>query len=39
MISPARGPLALAILRREAEPGSEVLVGDTTVATVEAIDG
>ena len=38
VISPARGPLALAILRREAEPGSEVLVGDTTVATVEAID-
>ena len=29
VISPARGPLALAILRREAEPGSEVLVGDT----------
>jgi len=37
VISPARGPLALAILRREAEPGSEVLIGETTVATVEAI--
>ncbi len=28
VLSPARGPLALAILRREAEPGSEVLVGE-----------
>lgn len=27
VISPARGPLALAILRREAEPGAEVIVG------------
>jgi folate-binding protein YgfZ len=26
VLSPARGPLALAILRREAEPGSEVAV-------------
>ena len=28
VLSPARGPLALAILRREAEPGAEVVVGD-----------
>jgi len=34
VISPARGPLALAILRREAEPGTEVLVGGGTVAKV-----
>lgn len=37
VISPARGPLALAILRREAEPGDEVLVGGTTTARVEEI--
>ena len=37
VISPARGPLALAILRRQAEPGNEVLIGDATTATVEAI--
>jgi folate-binding protein YgfZ len=34
VISPSRGPLALAILRREAEPGDEVQVG-TISATVE----
>jgi tRNA-modifying protein YgfZ len=28
VVSPARGPIALAILRREAEPGSRVEVGD-----------
>jgi folate-binding Fe-S cluster repair protein YgfZ len=27
-LSPARGPIALAVLRREAEPGSRVAVGD-----------
>jgi folate-binding protein YgfZ len=37
VISPAQGPLALAILRREAEPGSEVSVGDGVSATVEEI--
>ena len=30
-ISPARGPIALALLRREAEPGSEVAVGSAGV--------
>ena len=39
VISPALGPLALAILRREAEPGGRVMVGKATTATVEAIDG
>ena len=39
VVSPARGPLALAILRREAEPGAEVLVGGEARARVEAIDG
>lgn len=37
-LSPVRGPLALAVLRREAEPGTEVKVDGDTVATVEAID-
>ena len=40
VISPARGPLALAILRREAEPGAEVdVLGEAgpTRATVEEI--
>jgi hypothetical protein len=37
VISPAEGPLALAILRREAEPGDEVIVGDGVAATVEAV--
>ena len=36
--SPRRaGPLALAILRREAEPGAEVVVGDGVPARVEEI--
>jgi folate-binding protein YgfZ len=34
VISPARGPLALAILRREAEPGAPVTVGDGITAEV-----
>ena len=38
VLSPARGPLALAILRREAEPGAEVLVGDEHRAVVEEIE-
>lgn len=38
VLSPARGPLALAILRREAEPGSEVTVGAGTAARVEEIE-
>jgi folate-binding protein YgfZ len=39
VVSPASGPLALAILRREAEPGGEVTVGADVTATVEAIEG
>lgn len=38
VLSPARGSLALAILRREAEPGAEVTVGEGKVATVEAVE-
>ncbi|MGH2953269.1 MAG: YgfZ/GcvT domain-containing protein [Solirubrobacterales bacterium] len=34
VISPAHGPLALAILRREAEPGARVEVGDGSSAEV-----
>ncbi len=34
VISPAEGPLALAILRREASPGDRVTVGESTPATV-----
>ena len=34
VISPARGPIALAILRREAEPGTAVEVGSGTAAEV-----
>jgi tRNA-modifying protein YgfZ len=34
VISPARGPLALAILRREAEPGARVGVGDGNAGEV-----
>ena len=34
VISPAHGPIALAILRREAEPGAVVSVDDTTSAEV-----
>jgi folate-binding protein YgfZ len=34
VISPAHGPIALAILRREAEPGAMVSVDDTTSAEV-----
>lgn len=37
VLSPARGPLALAILRREAEPGAEVEVAGAGTATVEEI--
>ena len=37
VISPAEGPLALAILRREAGPGDDVIVGDGVAATVEAV--
>jgi tRNA-modifying protein YgfZ len=33
-LSPARGPIALAILRREAEPGAKVMVAGTTSAEV-----
>jgi tRNA-modifying protein YgfZ len=32
VLSPARGPIALAILRREAEPGATVKVGDAASA-------
>ena len=38
VVSPARGPLALAILRREAEPGGVVAVGDANEAVVEAVE-
>ncbi|MGH2951866.1 MAG: YgfZ/GcvT domain-containing protein [Solirubrobacterales bacterium] len=37
VISPARGPLALAIVRREAEPGARVEVGDGVAAEVVAL--
>jgi folate-binding protein YgfZ len=37
VLSPARGPLALAILRREASPGDEVTVGEGIRAKVEEI--
>lgn len=38
-VSPARGPLGLAVLRREAEPGTTIRVGDGEVtAEVEAIE-
>jgi len=36
-LSPARGPVALAIVRREAEPGSELAVGEDGV-TARVID-
>ena len=34
-VSPTRGPIALALIRREAEPGTEVAVGQTTATVVE----
>jgi folate-binding protein YgfZ len=34
VLSPSRGPIALAILRREAEPGASVEVGDGGAAEV-----
>jgi folate-binding Fe-S cluster repair protein YgfZ len=37
VLSPAHGPIALAILRREAEPGTEVEVGDRITATVTGL--
>lgn len=39
VLSPANGPLALAVLRREAEPGAEVEIAGGGTATVEAIEG
>ncbi len=36
-VSPARGPLALAIVRREAEPGTELAVGEDGV-TARVVD-
>jgi tRNA-modifying protein YgfZ len=36
-VSPARGPIALAIVRREAEPGSELSVGEDGV-TARVVD-
>jgi folate-binding protein YgfZ len=36
-LSPARGPIALAIVRREAEPGSELTVGEDGV-TARVVD-
>ena len=35
VVSPARGPLALALVRREAEPGADVLVGGMPATVVE----
>ncbi len=37
VLSPARGPIALAIVRREAEPGAKVEVGDAGV-TAEVVE-
>lgn len=34
-VSPAYGPIALALVRREAQPGAEVLVGDAPATVVE----
>ncbi len=34
-VSPTHGPIALALIRREAEPGSDVLVGTGTATVVE----
>ncbi len=34
VVSPALGPIALAIVRREGEPGATVAVGEATEATV-----
>ena len=34
-VSPQRGPVALAILRREAEPGTSVRAGTTDASVVE----
>ncbi len=36
-VSPVHGPIALAILRREAEPGAELLVGEDGV-TAQVVD-
>jgi folate-binding protein YgfZ len=36
-VSPVRGPIALAILRREAEPGAELVVGEDGV-TAQVVD-
>jgi tRNA-modifying protein YgfZ len=36
-VSPARGPIALAVVRREAEPGAELAVGDGG-ATARVVD-
>jgi folate-binding protein YgfZ len=35
VVSPAHGPIALALVRREAAPGDEVLVGDTPATVVD----
>ena len=37
VVSPALGPLALAIVRREAEPGARVEVGEANAAIVEEL--
>jgi folate-binding Fe-S cluster repair protein YgfZ len=36
-VSPARGPIGLAIVRREAEPGAELIVGEDGV-TARVVD-
>jgi folate-binding Fe-S cluster repair protein YgfZ len=35
VVSPRLGPIALAILRREVQPGDEVAAGDTSARVVE----
>jgi hypothetical protein len=37
VVSPARGPIALALVRREAAPGDTVAVGDGAV-TADVVD-
>ena len=34
-VSPRHGPIALALVRREAEPGDEVIVGDSAAKVVD----
>jgi folate-binding protein YgfZ len=38
VVSPRLGPIALALLRREAEPGATVTVGDDAAVTAEVVE-